>query len=124
MEIKVIKTVKFIDAMLCLVIVGFASCIKQSSCNDCDNYSEGTLVVFKEPYHDARYNETYCAKFFPDMSIDSDFEGIGILNSLPNRYKKLDTVIVGIGYTSKNYPMNRIPAWEVKCIEQIDNFKK
>ena len=112
-------------ALLCMVLIGLTSCTKQSCCKDLDNYTEGTLVILKEPYYNAQYHETYCARFFPkDGVYNSDFEGMDILGGLPNKYKKMDTVQVGIGYTYKPYPTFRIPAYTIKCIEQIDNFKK
>jgi len=124
MSTNVRKTARVTAVVVCLVVVGLAGCTKQSGCKDCDNYSEGTLVISKEPYYNAQYDETYCAMFFPNnLLFDSDFEGIGILSGLPNKYKEMDTVQVGIGYTYKPYPCIRIPAYKIKCIEQIEELK-
>ena len=96
------------------------SCTKQNGCEKYNEYREGTLVVLEEPYYYEKYDETYCARFFPVFPPDDDFEGIGIVGKLPNKYKKGDTVKVGIAYTNTVNTTNRIPVYKIKCIEQIN----
>ena len=113
------KTLRFIAAkILYLVIISIlcTSCTKQKACKDYDNYAEGTLVVYGEPYYE---NETYCTRFFRS-GFNYDYKGIRVIGGLPNKYKKMDTVKVGIGYSIQSCPAIIVCPIKIKCIEQID----
>ena len=98
------------------------SCTKQSVCKDSSNYREGTLIVYKKTDYANICGETCWGKFFYDSSLYSDGSGVGIFGSIPSKYKKMDTVRVGVDLYRP--PMSCVTLYaspcKIKCIEQIN----
>ena len=100
------------------VCFSLASCTKQSSCKESSNYSEGILVVYEKP---SMICSARCwGRFFPDSLGGSS--GIGIFGSIPNKYKKMDTIRVGIELYCPQQTCITIDATpcKIKCIERIN----
>ena len=111
--------------ILCLVLVGLASCVKQKNC-DCD--LKGKFVYFEEPKeiiycgYNREVNAVLISKGITEFGI-TDFPHY-IVSSVPTKFKSKDTLNVAVCLKAEKRDGCRDAGagavYKLKCIEKED----